>query len=85
MTDAVPMLFTIRQFASRHPAFSQGALRSYILHGTDRLTSRGQRIGGNGLFEAGAIVRVGRRVLIDERAFFHWIAQQQKNNGRSAA
>jgi hypothetical protein len=71
-------LFTVQQFAERRPAWSPPALRSLILNAKDRLSSRGERIGGNGLAEAGAIVRVGRRVLIDEEAFFRWIAVQQK-------
>jgi hypothetical protein len=83
-------LFTVRQFADRRPAWSTQALRNLILNAEDRLTSRGERIPGNGLAEAGAIVRIGRRVLIDEGAFFRWIAAQQKkphaatNNGRRA-
>jgi hypothetical protein len=80
-------LFTVEQFAERRPAWTEAALRNMILNSADRLNSRGERIPGNGLFEAGAIVRVGRRVLIDEQAFFRWIADQQRkhraNNARS--
>ena len=64
--------------AERRPAWTQAALRNFVLNATDRQNSRGERIAGNGLAEAGAIVRVGRRVLIDEAAFFRWIAEQQK-------
>lgn len=78
-TDSAPRdLFTVEQFAERRPAWSQAALRNLILNAADRLNSRGERIPGSGLSEAGAIVRVGRRVLIDEQAFFRWIAAQQK-------
>lgn len=73
-----PRLFKIPQFSERHPAFSQAALRNYILNAEDRLNSRGERIPGNGLLEAGAIIRIGRRVLIDEQKFFGHIAAQQK-------
>lgn len=71
-------LFTVQQFSERRPAWTQAALRNFILNSADRVNSRGERIPGNGLAEAGAIVRVGRRVLIDEQAFFRWIAEQQK-------
>lgn len=71
-------LFTVEQFAERRPAWSSASLRNMILNAADRVNSRGERIPGNGLSEAGAIVRVGRRVLIDEQAFFRWIATQQK-------
>jgi hypothetical protein len=76
-------LFAVAQFSERWPAWSEPALRNLILNAEDRASSRGERIPGNGLAEAGAIVRVGRRVLIDEQAFFRWIAEQQK--GRKAA
>lgn len=73
-------LFTVGQFSERRPAWTQAALRNLILNSADRVSSRGDRIPGNGLQESGAIVRVGRRVLIDEGAFFQWLAQQQRQN-----
>ena len=76
--DSAPRdLFTVAQFSARRPAWTQSALRNLILNSADRVNSRGERIPGNGLAEGGAIVRVGRRVLIDEGAFFQWVAQQQ--------
>ena len=78
--DSAPRdLFTIEQFSERRRAWTQSALRNHILNSSDRVNSRGERIPGNGLAEAGAIVRVGRRVLIDEEAFFRWVASQQKH------
>jgi len=78
--DSTPRdLLTVAQFSERRPAFTQAALRNLILNCTDRYNSRGECIPGNGLAEASAIVRVGRRVLIDEGAFFAWIAEQQKS------
>ena len=71
-------LFTVGQFAARRPAWTQPGLRNLILNSADRVSSRGERIPGNGLAEAGAIVRVGRRVLIDEGAWFRWLAAEQK-------
>ena len=76
--DSAPReLFTVQQFSERRRAWTQSALRNLILNAADRINSRGERIPGNGLAQAGAIVRVGRRVLIDEQAFFRWIAEQQ--------
>lgn len=66
-------LLAVRQFADKHPAFPQGSLRSLIFHAQDRQTSAGQ-IKANGL--AFALVRMNRRVLIDEEKFFQWIEQQ---------
>jgi hypothetical protein len=80
--EAAPRdLFTVEQFSDRRPAWSKASLRNLILNGEDRLDSRGRRIPGNGLCEAGAIVRLGRRVLIDEGRFFEWIAAQQQQSG----
>jgi len=78
-------LFSVAQFAQRRPAWSQSALRYLILCAEDRIGASGERIPGNGLAEAAAIVRVGRRVLIDEAAFFRWIARQAKGARREAA
>ena len=84
--DSAPRdLFTVDQFSERRPAWSQPALRNLILNSADRRNSRGERIPGNGLAEVGAIVRVGRRVLIDEGAFFRWVASQQKQQRKVAA
>ena len=71
-------LFTVAQFSERRPAWTQAALRNLVLNSADRLNSRGERIPGNGLEAAGAVIRVGRRVLIDEGAFFRWVAEQSK-------
>lgn len=77
--DSAPRdLFPVEQFSARRPAWTKPALRNLILNARDRVSSRGERVPGNGLAAAGAIIRVGRRVLIDEEAFFRWIAAQQK-------
>lgn len=64
---------TVAQLAAAYPVFSQAALRDLIFKSADRFNSRGDRIPGNGLAEAGAILRVGRKVLIDLDAFEAWL------------
>lgn len=76
MTEQTRQLFTVRQFSDKHAAWTEPALRNLIFHSKSRKTSRG-RIPGNGL--APAIVRIGRKVLIDEERFFEWVDTQQKN------
>ncbi len=66
-------LATVRQVSQAYPVFSASAIRDLIFKAEDRLTSRGDVIPGNGLAAAGAIVRVGRRVLIDLDAFEDWL------------
>lgn len=64
-------LGTIAQTARAYPAFSQAALRDLVFKAEDRKNSRGERIKGNGL--APAVLRIGRKVLIDFDAFESWI------------
>jgi len=57
----------VQQFATKYPAFSVGGLRHQIFNEDS-----------NGLKTAGAIVRNGRRVLINEPKYFAWIESQAK-------
>lgn len=69
-----PTVFlTVRQFAEKHPAFPQGSLRNLIFHASPRHSSQG-RIDGNGLEVA--LIRIGRKVLINETRFFEWVEKQ---------
>jgi len=63
--NQTPSLLTVRQFAEKHPAFNVGGLR-YLIFNED----------SNGLKEAGAIIRVGKKVLIDVDKYFAWIYNQ---------
>lgn len=56
----IPNLLTVRQFVQRHPAFTQGSLRYLIFNANT-----------NGMNTC--LRRIGRRVLIDEEAFFTWV------------
>ena len=63
INQLVPCLLSVRQFAGKHPAFPESSLRWLIFNKED-----------NGL--AAAIIKIGRRVLIDERKFFDWLKVQ---------
>lgn len=65
---------TIRQLSERFPAFSEPALRNLIFCAKPRLSTKGQ-IPGNGLDRA--IIRVGRKVLIDAEEFQAWLRDKQ--------
>ena len=71
-----PVVFTVAQFAERNPAFTAPALRNLIFKADTRQSSQGA-IPGNGLIEAGAVLRLGRKVLIHETRFFVWLEGQQ--------
>lgn len=68
-------LLTVRQFSNKHPAFTQGSLRNLIFLSSSRKKSKGI-VTGNGLNVA--LVRIGRKLLIDESKFFQWIDEQQE-------
>lgn len=70
-------LLTVRQFSQRFPVWTEPAIRNLILHAEDRRNSRGELISGNGLIEAGAVIRVGRKVLIRPSRFLGpWLTEQ---------
>jgi len=74
----VRTLSTVRQFSEKYPAFSQGSLRNLIHLSTERYSSKG-KIPGNGLDMA--LLRIGRKRLIDDVRFFEWVElQNQKTN-----
>ncbi|WP_367155627.1 hypothetical protein [Methylomonas sp. HYX-M1] len=56
------LYLTVELFNKKHPAFPVGTLRHYIFYKES-----------NGLQKAGAIFKMGRKVLIKESAFFEWI------------
>lgn len=62
------VLLTFRLFAEKHPAFSQAALRNLRFHQES-----------NGF--SGAFKTLGKRVYIDEPAFFRIIEEQNRQDG----
>lgn len=67
-SSQVPTHLTVKQFADKHPAYTVGGLRFHIFHAHE-----------NGLDEAEAILRLGRKVLIDEARFFTWVESQNRH------
>ncbi len=67
-----PSYKTVEQFSNDNPCFTPSALRNLIFKADERQSSNGV-IAGNGLLESGAIVRIGRKVLINEDRFYQWI------------
>ncbi|MCF8007938.1 MAG: hypothetical protein K9K84_11070 [Methylovulum sp.] len=63
---SIPTLSTVKQFSEKYPAFPVGGLRQRIFNEAT-----------NGLKQYGAIVRNGRRVLINEEKFFIWLENNQ--------
>lgn len=71
-------LFTLKAYAERHNSFlTLAALTNQVFKAKPRESTKGT-IPGNGMEEAGAIVRLAGRVLIDEDGYFRWIDSLQK-------
>ena len=89
-TPATPLnppsrtLLSVRNFAARHPEFPAATVRDLIFKSEERHTTKG-KLPGNGLLEAGAILRVGRKVLIDEDRFFTWVDSIQDRAQKPAS
>lgn len=71
---------TVGLFSERNQAFTESALRNLIFKADSRKSTLGV-INGNGLIESRAIVRLGRKVLINEEKFFEWLEAQQSIGG----
>jgi hypothetical protein len=56
-------LFTVSQFIERHPWCTKGGMRHFLFYRES-----------NGLDKA--ILKIGKRLLIDEDKFFEWLEQQ---------
>lgn len=57
-----PRIYTKKQFCERNRAITDGALRWDIFNAEL-----------NGLAESGALIRRGRKILVDEVLYFAWL------------
>jgi hypothetical protein len=57
-----PTYSSVNQLVQKQPAFTVGGLRAWIFNEKT-----------NGLADSGAIVRIGKKLLINEEKFFAWI------------
>ena len=60
-SNDAPQYLTIRQFVEKQPAFTTGGVRAIVFYCEDAAE------------KAGAIARLGRRILIDEPRFLAWV------------
>lgn len=58
---------TVNQLCDKHKAFKIGGVRSQIFNADQ-----------NGLKESGAIVRNGRKILINESKWFAWLEAENQ-------
>lgn len=74
--QGLPKLATVALTAKVFATAGQtpSAIRANIFKSEDRKNSRGEKIAGNGLAAAGAVIRRGRKVLIDLDRYGAWLA-----------
>ncbi len=65
--SALYSYLTVNQLCEKHKAFKIGGVRA-LLFNSDK----------NGLKESGAVVRSGRKILINEPKWFSWLESQNK-------
>ena len=58
---------TVNQLCDKHKAFKIGGVRAQLFN-ADK----------NGLKESGAIIRSGRKILINEQKWFSWLESQNE-------
>lgn len=75
-------LSTIKNFV-KNPKYkgvwTESAMRALVYESTPRKSSQGE-IPGNGLLEAGVIIRIGRKIIINTKAFDAWVLSQNNKN-----
>lgn len=54
------------------------ALRHLIFKAAPRKNSKGIPIPTNGLYECGAVIKIGRKVLLDLDRFDQWVAEHRQ-------
>ena len=75
VTATLPKLSTVNNLPSCFPLLqlTPAAIHGHIFKSQDRFDSKGRKIAGNGLAASGAVIRRGRKVLIDVDKYAAWL------------
>lgn len=76
VASTLPKLATVKTLPSCFPLLelTPAAIHGHIFKSQDRFDSKGRKIAGNGLAATGAIIRRGRKVLIDVDRYGAWLS-----------
>lgn len=76
VSNTLPKLATVKTLPSCFPllGLTAAAIHGHIFKSQDRFDSKGRKIAGNGLAATGAIIRRGRKVLIDVDKYAGWLS-----------
>ena len=72
-SNTSPQYLTIKQLTTRFPAFSEGALRWIVFQANE-----------NGLTDSRALLRIGRKLVIDVDRFVVWLESHRESVSRHA-
>ncbi|MCE9551378.1 MAG: hypothetical protein K8R50_10350 [Betaproteobacteria bacterium] len=83
-TSTLPTLATVKTLPSCFPLLelTPAAINGHIFKSQDRLDSKGRKIAGNGLAATGAIIRRGRKILIDVDKYAGWLSSGVAGDGK---
>lgn len=71
-TPPLSSLLTVRLFAEKYPVFTKSILRSWVFYRTE-----------NGFEQC--VVRIGRKLLINETSVFEWINRQNEESKQTGS
>ena len=76
VSNTLPTLSTVKNLPGCFPllGLTPAAIHGHIFKAADRFDSKGRKIPGNGLAATGAIIRRGRKVLIDVPKYGAWLS-----------
>lgn len=78
-TSKTPTYLSVKETAAQPDCpFTESSLRHLIYYAESRTAASGEVVPGNGLNRA--LVRIGRKVLIDQVTFQDWIASHRISN-----
>jgi hypothetical protein len=77
VSNCLPRLSTVINLPSQFPLakLTPAAIQGQIFKSRDRFDSKGRKIPGNELAASGAIIRRGRKVLIDVDRYAGWLSR----------
>ena len=76
VANNLPKISTVKNLPGffPHAGLTTSAVHGHIFKAADRFDSKGRKIPGNGLAATGAIIRRGRKVLIDVPKYGAWLS-----------
>lgn len=75
----IPDLVALPEFCF----LTESSFRHLVFNSRTRCGASGQKMVGNGLAESGALIRIGRRILVDPVKFREWLLSHRELAGNA--